>query len=204
MNYLPQTGITYGLLRGLDNRESHELLIRLEHMQRHTVSPMLLPILLVELRSESIGQKVNGCHKAVGDIKYFTGIHALHELPQHSERSRQLKPEDAKAVTELSRELTRNAAKLAQIENNCEVHISMLKFITKAMGMCFKATPRERKDVLAQADGLSKSMAAFMTSSLISVKGRSNYLSKRAQSYVQTVSDKISWILLRTKSGAGL
>jgi hypothetical protein len=187
ITFQPRLALTTALIVGLSKDEVKDLWVKLLFMKSYIHAPMVLPTLLVETKSVWLYERLNLCHEGISKIKGLTRMDvnslvdpAMGEKPDGSTA-------DSYDIVTISRGLTQLSTKLAQCDKQCEVLVEIMEYLDQAGRDCVEATPKLRQDDIAEANELLLAMNTSLIRFTRSAQARTEYLSRRAAAYVQTV-----------------
>lgn len=195
LSYCPKRHLTKALVHGLSKKEQTALIEKLKAHRNDIGLPMLLPSLLLTFRLDSAISKVRDCHLEIIEIEHKTGIRTKWHTGEpccsgvNEQQSLPLKRYEAIDFDQITADLTSLNAKLAFVEYLCEIHLPMLNHFDKIHGQVVDGiTDQNMKARTQQVEMRLKMKLNLFRSSLQGTLIRAQYLSKRGQGQVQTVS----------------
>jgi len=185
LTYRPHDAQVTALIVGLRKPGIEEVWARLRAMKKHIWAPMLLPSVLVQSRRNWIKRRLCFCHEVIGTVRSKTGLDAR-DARTKDNNIRDIPPLAVDNV-EISKDLTFVREKLAKIDHECDSLIDLLTSLDRAGQDCLDETPKAYIIKAREDNALLREMNADTASLTRSSKGYTNFLSRRASAYVQTV-----------------
>lgn len=194
VSYDPKRRLTTVFVHGPEFDEFTILADQVRNSIENIALPTLIPTLLLSKRVGSAVQKIKDSHGSIVDVEDHTGV----ETNWHPGRpcccstrfEGKMRPGNRLHDIDFDRvtnELTSILNKMAYCEFVCNVHLPMLDDLD-GLNEQIAAASTYSNDRVIQALQSLRGRNEFLRSSFKGVLIRSQYLSKRAQALVQTVS----------------
>jgi hypothetical protein len=164
-----------------------ELINRLKHMRQHISAPLLVVSLLISLGFDLATARLLDCRHGIARIKYQTRFDESPSMPSTFSRNDLETISTNTDFVAASRDLTRLSAKLAQCKQHCKVLKPMVLSIdVSGEEHILSATP-ERKQRITRDVEVLKNLNLYTIRLIYANAAEAEFLSLRAQAYVQTV-----------------
>ncbi|KAH0542499.1 hypothetical protein FGG08_003095 [Glutinoglossum americanum] len=185
----PSSGTTCGVLHMLLKAELQQVRKRLDALRKIAWNPMLLPTILVELRTKSIPNNLSKIRTAVYETEKVIGTHKNYEHKSTHARwgyyAQGREVWDREGFESSAGELTSLASHCVLLESKCQINLRLLQWIEEMDNALPLGAAGQRAGPGAQPKAALSGKIAFMRNGLENNRIRSEYLGKRAQVQVQ-------------------
>jgi hypothetical protein len=194
LNYDPKKRMTSALVHSLSENEINELSSGLLSHKNNIALPMLLPSLLLSNRVTSAYNEITEGHRWILQIESETGMLPIWNAENVSSGptpERQIPTKNRYDTIDFNRvtsDLTSLSYKQAYCEYISNIHLPMINDFDRINRSFVETAPSELKSRLEEVYRRLYIEDEFLRSSLTGTLHRAQYLSKRCQAQVQTVS----------------
>lgn len=172
----------------------HHLCARLERLQDIAWHPLILPLILLEPRTDDVAQDLERIRTSLYDTERTTGTHknyqnkAAHERKNYYARGEKVWNQGEEFEASPGR-LTSIVSECARIDAKCSINENLLEWLD-SINRQLEAEYRQGTSAprQVQARRLVQSKISTMRVWLANNKIRSQYLGKRAEAQMQAVS----------------